>query len=934
MRGFRVRARRGCTPRGCASERKRRLAPPGLRQAQALLFLLAAAPFAAWGQPSAPTGLSAAPGNATATLAWTDPSDSSITGYSVRHATSTSALASASWTAISGSTATTTTHTVSGLTNGTRYHFQLRAANSVGDGAAAQTTIQLAASPATAVSIPDTGLRGALETALGKSSGETITQLDMARLSGTLSSRELGVSDPTGIEHAVNLHALDLRSNSISDVSALGTLTWLDSLFLDGNSISDVSALGSLTRLRHLFLGDNAISSISALGSLTALRWLHLYGNSISDVSVLGTLTSLTTLEISDNSISNVSALGSLTSLTVLGIGGNSISDVSALGTLTSLTSLDIGGNSISDVSALGTLTSLAYLDIGGNSISDVSVLGTLTSLTRLDIGGNSISDVSALGTLTWLDWLFLGGNSISDISALGSLTLLTRLDLSGNAISDVSALRSLFTLQLVDLSANSISDISALLGSMASQLDRWRDWGLETCWQTRRGRSCHRNPFLDLAANPLSAESVGTHIPALQAQGVDVSFDSPVVREAPGAPAGLVAWAGGIGRAMLEWTRASPGDVRGYQLRHGVHAAELGGWMAINGSDGTTTAHEVSGLVGGSHMFELRAVNDIGAGPAARAGVTFPAVPDAVARIADAGLAASVAAALGRSAGGTFTHAELATITTLDLSATAAPQAPAAWVFLNTASAVSVANLSGLELLVNLRRLNLDNTGQIDLAPVLELAHIEWLSLRGVRLTSDAFDHVSALRARGVEVLFNAPASAPLADAGLREAVARALDRAVGTNPTEGDLLALRTLDATNAGILDLSGIEYATRLETLSLAGNQLTDLSPLERMTSLEVLDLSRNGLSDVSDLAGLGNLRVLLLDGNALVDLAPLAGLTGLRELSLAENRIADASVLSSLASLEVLSLGAEPNRRPRALGGHVVAAPAALGRQPH
>ena len=521
-----------------------------------------------------------------------------------------------------------------------------------------------------------------------------------------------------------------------------------------------------------------------------------------------------------------------------------------------------------------------------------------------LFLGDNSISDVSALGSLASLTRLSLYENAISDVSALGSLASLTRLSLYENAISDVWSLRSLSNLELLDLSANSISDVRALRGSMVSEL------GASFSARTRdRGFSVHSEPFLSLTANPLGTESVGVHIPALQAQGVDVSFDPFVARTAPGAPAGLVAWAGGSGQAMLGWTRAYdlPGYVRGYQLRHGVDAARLGLWTVIDGSDGATTAHEVSGIAGGSHMFELRAVNGIGAGPAARASVTFPAAPDAVARIADAGLAASVAAALGRSAGGTFTHAELATITTLDLSATGAPQAPAAWVFLNTASAASVANLSGLELLVNLRRLNLGNTGPIDLAPVLELAHIEWLSLRGVRLTSDAFDQVSALRARGVEVLFDAPASAPLVDAGLREAVARALDRAVGTNPTEGDLLSLRTLEAANAGIVDLSGIEYATRLENLSLAGNRLTDLSPLARMTSLEVLDLSRNGLSDISDLAGLANLRVLLLDGNALVDLAPLANLTGLRELSLAENRIADASALSSLASLEVLSL---------------------------
>ena len=70
---------------------------------------LAAVSFAAHGQPSAPSTLFAAPGDASATLTWSDPSDSSISGYSVRHATDASAFAGGSppgWSAIPNSNAT------------------------------------------------------------------------------------------------------------------------------------------------------------------------------------------------------------------------------------------------------------------------------------------------------------------------------------------------------------------------------------------------------------------------------------------------------------------------------------------------------------------------------------------------------------------------------------------------------------------------------------------------------------------------------------------------------------------------------------------------------------------------------------------------------------------------------------------------------------
>ena len=74
------------------------------------------------GPPARPRGLSAAPGNAEATLTWDDPHDASITRYQVKQGT-------AAWADISGSGAGTTSHTVGTLTNGTAYTFQIRAVN-------------------------------------------------------------------------------------------------------------------------------------------------------------------------------------------------------------------------------------------------------------------------------------------------------------------------------------------------------------------------------------------------------------------------------------------------------------------------------------------------------------------------------------------------------------------------------------------------------------------------------------------------------------------------------------------------------------------------------------------------------------------------------------------------------------------------------------
>ena len=66
-------------------------------------------------------------------LAWTDPSDSTITSWEYQYKTGSTY---GSWTAIPSSSATTTSYTVTSLTNNTGHTFKIRAVNGAGDGAA------------------------------------------------------------------------------------------------------------------------------------------------------------------------------------------------------------------------------------------------------------------------------------------------------------------------------------------------------------------------------------------------------------------------------------------------------------------------------------------------------------------------------------------------------------------------------------------------------------------------------------------------------------------------------------------------------------------------------------------------------------------------------------------------------------------------------
>ena len=192
---------------------------------------------------------------------------------------------------------------------------------------------------------------------------------------------------------------------------------------------------------------------------------------------------------------------GDMATLTTADWDNENIVNLTGLEFAINLTELRMAQNRIVDVSPLAGLTSLTRLFLDDNSIVDVSPLAGQTSLTLLSLDGNSIVDLSPLTGLTSLTVLDLESNSIVDVSPLASLNSLTSLDLAENSIVDVTPLAGLTSLNLLYLNDNAITDVSPLAGLT----------GLTT---------------LHLGGNLLDYPSINTHVAALVAEGVTVSFD------------------------------------------------------------------------------------------------------------------------------------------------------------------------------------------------------------------------------------------------------------------------------------------------------------------------------------------------------------------------------------------------------------------------
>ncbi|HZQ28670.1 MAG TPA: fibronectin type III domain-containing protein, partial [Acidimicrobiales bacterium] len=126
------------------------------------------------GAPAAPTGVTAAPANASASVSWTAPADTGglpITGYTV------TANPGGTTVPVNGST---TSATVSGLTNGTSYTFTVKATNALGDSpasspSAAVTPAAVPGAPTGVTAAPGNASASVSWTAPASTGGSAIT---------------------------------------------------------------------------------------------------------------------------------------------------------------------------------------------------------------------------------------------------------------------------------------------------------------------------------------------------------------------------------------------------------------------------------------------------------------------------------------------------------------------------------------------------------------------------------------------------------------------------------------------------------------------------------------------------------------------------------------------------------------------------------------
>jgi Leucine-rich repeat (LRR) protein len=168
------------------------------------------------------------------------------------------------------------------------------------------------------------------------------------------------------------------------------------------------------------------------------------------------------------------------------------------------------------------------------------------------------------------------------------------------------------------------------------------------------------------------------------------------------------------------------------------------------------------------------------------------------------------------------------------------------------------IADLAGIEYLIELRELFIDGNQVVDIGPLASLVH-----LTSLRVENNQIVDLSPLQT----------------------------------------LTGLREFNAEGNQIERVEGLRGLSGLRTLDLGGNQIADLSPLAALVALSDVRLESNLIEDLVPLSGLSLLEQLDLSSNRIVDISPLLVLTGLDDLWLVGNSLDSPSVLNHIPVLE-------------------------------
>ncbi len=516
------------------------------------------------GKPAAPGNIAIAPGDTEVTVSWDNPNNPTITSYEYKRKVGTGNY-DANWTMITGVGASDTSHTFTGLTNGTAYQYKIRAVNAAGNGAESETAAAtpvatISAAPASPTLASDSGSitpYTGTGTHRTRDTTPTIAFTAVANAVTTAKYRQgtSGVFSNTGITY-VGTGSTTARTATLPTLSTNGTYQV---------EITQTESGKTAKTVTYSFMLDTVSPTVTPAVSKTG----HTQSGGTDYLSIGDTITVTFTFD------EDMPATPVLT-----GKFRNNATDIPAS-----------GGNhhTIAPARTSATVQTLKLtVRDAGPDVADGNLKYQLTNGTALtDLAGNALG----AQTVTTI------ANTVIDTT---KPTLTAFRVGSGNSA----------TYRVTATDASSVTGRTkdnVATGSCTDNTDTtggsWTDYTPGADTGTAHDTAGRCVIITDTAGN-----SKKQHL-----------LDSTVMAVIPTAPTGLTGTWGTAG-ITLNWTDPSESSITKYQYQQCDSAGvTCGSWTDIPSSGATTVTHPITGLTANTgYSFKLRAVNANGDGTAA----------------------------------------------------------------------------------------------------------------------------------------------------------------------------------------------------------------------------------------------------------------------------------------------------------------------------
>ena len=675
--------------------------------------------------------------------------------------------------------------------------------------------------------------------------------------------------------HLASITTLDLSGQSITSLQSgdFAGLPVLQTLHLNDNRLTELPAdvFSLLDALETLSLADNQLDDlpVAVLSRLTALRFLYLNANRLGSLPN-GTLYGLSKLEalwLHDNRIGSLraNAFSGLSSLEELLLNGNELTELPT-GVFSGLSSLDdlrLNGNRLTSLPAgvLSGLSALRTLQLHGNRLSTLpdGLFAGLNNLGTLTLGSNTVNPMPIPVSLEKA-----GNNRFKAVAPTGVVFAL-ELPLSVSSGGEIEGDADSITIPAGAVESTSLSVTRTSEAGPAVTVDIGT---LPSLPSAHSGYVFEKDSSLPRTVLPsLGSSETRLSDLSLGAGALDPVFDPDTSRYTATVPHAV---------ASITVTPATSNQNATAAFRDGSDAA-------LPDADTSADGHQVS-LSSGENVIKVVVTAEN------RTSVrTYTLVMTREASICtrtDAVVDAIVQAVSGVDSCGYVSKAQLAGITTLDLSA-------------QSIASLQSGDFAGLSALQTLWL----QDNQLTALPAdifSELAALETLGLWSNQLESLPANVFSGLgRLRKLYLYGNRLT-------GLSAGIFSGLSQ-------------LETLLLSNNRIASLPANVFSglSSLEDLYLNENQLTRLPAgvFSGLSSLTDLRINVNALASLpsSVFSGLSSLESLFLNHNKLTSLRAneFAGLSALQTLFLQANAFTSvpAGLLSGLSSLQDLQLSA-------------------------